>query len=82
MARREPDPIHEGKFYWFVQRGEGDGLWLRADRVEMGADGSLVFECEVPVYGLAAGSWDFFYAASEADGHPLAVVEARGINGG
>lgn len=69
-----------GKFYWIIKLANGQEMGVYADRMDVTSDGSLVLYGNAQTVGakfinlaLAAGGWQYIYAASEQDGTPLAV---------
>ncbi len=77
-------PSDYGSRYWAIT-GEGDDLYLHADRLEILPCGSLVAwggfynddgelaRKEQILFCLAAGQWQTFYAASMLDGRAVCV---------
>ncbi|MGI9105173.1 MAG: hypothetical protein ACR2G4_02880 [Pyrinomonadaceae bacterium] len=69
-----------GRYYWVVKLANGQEWGVYGDRLDISPDGSLTIFGGGPALSskfinlsLAAGSWQFVYAASEEDGAPLAV---------
>ena len=84
--RKGPDRY--GAMCWKVILADSGTVFLMADSAEVAAGGALVFwggfrmktedpkpgpEDRIVVFGLSAGSWAHFYAASAIDGGAVAV---------
>ncbi len=79
------DASDYGKFYWIVKLANGQEMGAYADRVDVAGDGSLVLYGNAQTLGakfvnlaLAAGAWQYIYAASEPGGSPMAVQNLSG----
>ena len=78
------ESINYGSKYWAIT-GEGETLMLMADRIEVLPCGALVAwggyrkkdadttDDPIAVYGIAAGEWHTFYAASCINGAMVAA---------
>ena len=80
-------PINYGSKYWAIT-GDGETLYLSADRLEVLPSGALVAwggyrkdgaettDDPIQVYGIAKGQWHTFFAASCLSGGMVAADDA------
>lgn len=74
VSRSAVSQIHVGNRYHVVGLCDGRAMMVYADQVEISAGTlSLLAPDGGTLFALAAGQWEYCYAASVIDGMPVAV---------